>query len=201
MGAIENGTNKKDVNRETILQIAQEIFSKFGYKKTTLDDIANAVRKGKSSLYYYFSSKEDLFQAVIAKEVDILKQALEKVVFRSMDPEEKLREYILTKLRTFRDLANLYNALENDVTAIGFINEIKEKNEKDEIRMIKRILIEGVRRDKFQIDDLNLTAIGISMTMKGLEMPLSTGDYGTYDIETSVDNLVRIICYGIMRRY
>ncbi len=201
MGAIENGTNKKDVNRETILQIAQEIFSKFGYKKTTLDDIANAVRKGKSSLYYYFNSKEDLFQAVIAKEVDILKQALEKVVFRSMDPEEKLREYILTKLRTFRDLANLYNALENDVTAIGFINEIKEKNEKDEIRMIKRILIEGVRRDKFQIDDLNLTAIGISMTIKGLEMPLSTGNYGAYDIETSVDNLVRIICYGIMRRY
>lgn len=201
MGAIENGTNKKDVNRETILQIAQEIFSKFGYKKTTLDDIANAVRKGKSSLYYYFSSKEDLFQAVIAKEVDILKQALEKVVFRSMDPEEKLREYILTKLRTFRDLANLYNALENDVTAIGFINDIKEKNEKDEIRMIKRILIEGVRRDKFQIDDLNLTAIGISMTIKGLEMPLSTGEYGSYDIETSVDNLVRIICYGIMRRY
>jgi AcrR family transcriptional regulator len=201
MGAIENGTNKKDVNRETILQIAQEIFSKFGYKKTTLDDIANAVRKGKSSLYYYFNSKEDLFQAVIAKEVDILKQALEKVVFRSMDPEEKLREYILTKLRTFRDLANLYNALENDVTAIGFINDIKEKNEKDEIRMIKRILIEGVRRDKFQIDDLNLTAIGISMTIKGLEMPLSTGNYGAYDIETSVDNLVRIICYGIMRRY
>jgi AcrR family transcriptional regulator len=201
MGAIENGTNKKDVNRETILQIAQEIFSKFGYKKTTLDDIANAVRKGKSSLYYYFNSKEDLFQAVIAKEVEILKQALEKVVFRSMDPEEKLREYILTKLRTFRDLANLYNALENDVTAIGFINDIKEKNEKDEIRMIKRILIEGVRRDKFQIDDLNLTAIGISMTIKGLEMPLTAGEYGAYDIETSVDNLVRIICYGIMRRY
>ena len=144
MGALENGANKKDLNRETILQIAQEIFSKFGYKKTTLDDIANAVRKGKSSLYYYFSSKEDLFQAVIDKEVDVLKQALEKVVFRSMDPEEKLREYILTKLTTFRELANLYNALENDVIAIGFIDDVKEKNEKDEIRMIKRILIEGV---------------------------------------------------------
>jgi len=200
MAAIDNGANKKDLNRETILQIAQEIFSKYGYKKTTLDDIANAVRKGKSSLYYYFSSKEDLFQAVIAKEVDILKQALEKVVFRSMDPEEKLREYILTKLTTFRELANLYNALENDVAAIGFIDEIKEKNEKDEIRMIKRILIEGVRRDKFNIDDLNLTAIGITTAIKGLEMPLSAGTYGAFDIETSVDNIVKIICYGIMRR-
>ncbi|HPR32433.1 MAG TPA: TetR/AcrR family transcriptional regulator [Prolixibacteraceae bacterium] len=200
MGALENGVNKKDLNRETILQIAQEIFSKYGYKKTTLDDIANAVRKGKSSLYYYFNSKEDLFQAVIAKEVDILKEALEKVVFRSMDPEEKLREYILTKLSTFRGLANLYNALENDVTAIGFIDAIKEKNEKDEIRMIKRILIEGVRRDKFNIDDLNLTAIGITTAMKGLEMPLSAGNYGNFDIEMSVDNIVRIICYGIMKR-
>ena len=200
MGLIENGANKKDVNRETILQIAQDIFSKYGYKKTTLDDIANAVRKGKSSLYYYFNSKEDLFQAVIAKEVDILKQALEKVVFRSMDPEEKLREYMLTKLKTYRDLANLYNALENDVTAIGFIDEIKEKNAKDEIRMIKRILIEGVRRDKFQIDDLNLTAIGITTAMRGLEMPLSLGSHIDMDIEMSVDNFVRILCYGIMRR-
>jgi AcrR family transcriptional regulator len=200
MATIDNGVNKKDINREQILQIAQEIFSKYGYKKTTLDDIANAVRKGKSSLYYYFNSKEDLFQAVIAKEVEILKQALEKVVFRSMDPEEKLREYILTKLTTFRDLANLYNALENDVTAIGFVEEIKEKNEKDEIRMIKRILIEGVRREKFNIDDLNLTAIGITTAIKGLEMPLSAGNYGAADIEMSVDNIVRIICYGIMRR-
>ncbi|MBN1926171.1 MAG: TetR/AcrR family transcriptional regulator [Prolixibacteraceae bacterium] len=200
METLENGVNKKDLNRETILQIAQDIFSKYGYKKTTLDDIANAVRKGKSSLYYYFNSKEDLFQAVIVKEVEILKEALEKVVFRSMDPEEKLREYILTKLSTFRGLANLYNALENDVTAIGFIDEIKEKNEKDEIRMIKRILIEGVRRDKFNIDDLNLTAIGITTAMKGLEMPLSAGNYGNFDIEMSVDNIVRIICYGIMKR-
>ncbi len=200
MGLADNGANKKDLNREAILEIAQEIFSKFGYKKTTLDDIANAVRKGKSSLYYYFSSKEDLFQAVIIKEVDILKQALEKVVFRSLDPEEKLREYILTKLTTFRQLANLYNALENDVTAIGFIEEIKKKNANDEIRMIKRILIEGVRRDKFHIDDLNLTALGITTAIKGLEMPLTAGNYGSFDLITTVDSFVRILCYGIMKR-
>ena len=75
---LQNGVNKRDANRENILKIAQEIFSKYGYKKTTLDDIANAVRKGKSSLYYYFDSKEDLFQAVIMKEVTILKRSWKK---------------------------------------------------------------------------------------------------------------------------
>ncbi|WP_170111328.1 TetR/AcrR family transcriptional regulator [Mangrovibacterium marinum] len=196
----DTGVNKKDANRENILKIAQEIFSKYGYKKTTLDDIANAVRKGKSSLYYYFSSKEDLFQAVILKEVEILKRELEKVILRNTDPVEKLRDYILTKLNTYRGLANFYHALENDVTAIEFIDNIKNKYNQEEIRMIKRILIEGVRKNAFDVKDFTLVAIGITTAIKGLEMPLSAGDYGTVNLETGVDNILKILCYGIMKR-
>ncbi|MDO8952079.1 MAG: TetR/AcrR family transcriptional regulator [Draconibacterium sp.] len=195
----ENG-HKKDLNRENILKIAREIFSKYGFKKTTLDDIANAVRKGKSSLYYYFESKEDLFQAVIMKEVDILGRELEIVINRNTDPIDKLRDYILTKLTTFRSLANFYHAIENDITAVGFINDIKHRYEQDEIRMIKRILIEGVRKNEFEIYDFNLAAIGITTAIKGLEMPLSAGTYGNVNLENSVDIILKIICYGIMKR-
>jgi AcrR family transcriptional regulator len=195
-----NGINKKDVNREYILKIAQDIFSKYGYKKTTLDDIANAVRKGKSSLYYYFESKEDLFQAVILKEVDVLKRELEKVVMRNTDPVEKLREYILTKLTTFRGLANFYHALENDVTAIEFIENIKNKYQQEEIRMIKRILIEGVRKNTFEVKDFTLAAIGITTAIKGLEMPLTAGEYGTINLEKGVDNILKILFFGILKR-
>ncbi|GAB1451590.1 hypothetical protein MASR2M47_16460 [Draconibacterium sp.] len=191
---------KKDQNRENILKIAREIFSKYGFKKTTLDDIANAVRKGKSSLYYYFESKEDLFQAVIMKEVDILAHELEIVINRNTDPIDKLRDYILTKLTTFRSLANFYHAIENDVTAVDFINDVKRKYELDEIRMIKRILIEGVRKNEFEIYDFNLAAIGITTAIKGLEMPLSAGPYGNVNLESSVDIILKIICYGIMKR-
>lgn len=195
----ENGL-KKDQNREIILKIAREIFSKYGFKKTTLDDIANAVRKGKSSLYYYFKSKEDLFQAVIMKEVDILAHELDIVINRNTDPVDKLRDYILTKLSTFRSLANFYHAIENDVTAVGFIDEIKIRYEQDEIRMIKRILIEGVRKNEFEIYDFNLAAIGITTAIKGLEMPLSAGNYSNVNLERSVDIILRIMCYGIMKR-
>lgn len=195
----KNG-NKKDANRENILKIAREIFSKYGFKKTTLDDIANAVRKGKSSLYYYFNSKEDLFQAVIMKEVEILAHELEIVINRNTDPVDKLRDYILTKLATFRNLANFYHAIENDVTAVGFIDDVKVKYEQDEIRMIKRILIEGVRKNEFEIYDFNLAAIGITTAIKGLEMPLAAGNYSDANLERSVDTILKIICYGIMRR-
>jgi AcrR family transcriptional regulator len=197
--AIEPGT-KRDTNRESILKIAQDIFSKYGYKKTTLDDIANAVRKGKSSLYYYFKSKEDLFQAVIMKEVDLLAKELDRVINRNTEPVDKLRDYMLTKITTFRNLANFYHALENDVTAISFINDVKHRYEQDEIRLIKRILIEGVRKGEFEIYDFNLAAIGITMAIKGLEMPMSAGSYGNLNLERSVDVILKIICYGIMKR-
>jgi len=200
MQDISKNGNKKDSNRENILKIAREIFSKYGYKKTTLDDIANAVRKGKSSLYYYFKSKEDLFQAVIMKEVEILGYELEIVINRNTDPVDKLRDYILTKLATFRNLANFYHAIENDITAVGFIDGVKIKYEQDEIRMIKRILIEGVRKNEFEIYDFNLAAIGITTAIKGLEMPLAAGHYSDVNLERSVDIILKIMCYGIMKR-
>lgn len=192
--------NKKDINKEIILKTAREIFSKYGYKKTTLDDIANAVRKGKSSLYYYFKSKEDLFHAVIMKEVEILSHELEIVINRNTDPVDKLRDYILTKLAAFRNLANFYHAIEMDMVAVGFIDDIKLKYERNEIRMIKRILIEGVRKNTFEIYDFNLAAIGITTAIKGLEMPLAAGNYSEVNLEQGVDTILKILCYGIMKR-
>ncbi len=195
----KNG-NKKDATRENILKIAREIFSKYGFKKTTLDDIAGAVRKGKSSLYYYFESKEDLFLAVIRKEGEILAHELEIVINRNLKPVDKLRDYILTKLSTFRNLANFFHIIENDITAIGFIDEVKLKYERTEIRMIKRILIEGVRKNEFEIYDLTLAAVGITTAIKGLEKPISSPDYSNIDLERSVDTILKILCYGIMKR-
>ncbi|MBN1821426.1 MAG: helix-turn-helix transcriptional regulator, partial [Prolixibacteraceae bacterium] len=41
--------------KNKIIKVAQETFKKYGYRKTTMDEIAFAASKGKSSLYYYFS--------------------------------------------------------------------------------------------------------------------------------------------------
>jgi AcrR family transcriptional regulator len=198
--SVENSSIKRDAVRENILKIAQEIFSKYGYKKTTLDDIANAVRKGKSSLYYYFNSKEDLFQEVIQKEADILREELSKVLQKEIDPAEKLRDYVMTKITTYRQLANFYNAIENDTAAVEFIDKIKSQYYQEEIRMMKRILLEGARQRKFIVKDFALVAIGITTAIRGLEMPLSAGPYRSTDLGKSVDSIVKIICYGIMKR-
>jgi len=59
-----------------ILKTAQKRFSKHGLGKTTLDEIARDLRIGKATLYYYFTSKEDLYFQTIAWEFN---QFLEEI--------------------------------------------------------------------------------------------------------------------------
>ncbi|HNX67284.1 MAG TPA: helix-turn-helix domain-containing protein, partial [Bacteroidales bacterium] len=61
---------QKDDAKAKIVEIAREIFTRFGFKKTTMEEIAVASRKGKSSIYYYFTSKEDVFKAVVEREAE-----------------------------------------------------------------------------------------------------------------------------------
>ena len=55
-----------------IVDTARALFKKSGFKKTTMGDIARSLGKAKSSLYYYYPSKEDIFEAVIYAEMDEL---------------------------------------------------------------------------------------------------------------------------------
>lgn len=70
----------KDQVRNNIIRAAGTIFSKFGFRKTTMDEIARAAGKGKSSIYYYFSSKEEIFEAVVVKEARTLKKNFRRLL-------------------------------------------------------------------------------------------------------------------------
>jgi AcrR family transcriptional regulator len=52
---------KKEQTKEKIKQAAYQCVARFGFEKTTLDDIAKEVNLNKASLYYYYKNKEDIF--------------------------------------------------------------------------------------------------------------------------------------------
>jgi AcrR family transcriptional regulator len=47
----------KEEYRKRIVNTAGQIFSKYGFRKTSMDEIARALKIGKSSIYYYYNSK------------------------------------------------------------------------------------------------------------------------------------------------
>ncbi|MEJ2594025.1 MAG: helix-turn-helix domain containing protein [bacterium] len=87
-----------DPTREKILKVAARIFGKYGFQKTTMDEIARTAHKAKGSIYYYFRSKEELFLAVVSKEMNELREALLEVAAEKSGATNMLRNYMLTRM-------------------------------------------------------------------------------------------------------
>lgn len=189
----------KDDIRETLINVAGNIFSKFGFKKTTMDEIADAARKGKSSIYYYFSSKEEIFEAVVEKEATILEKKILNDINTTDDPKEKIRKYILARMNGIKNLGNFYNALKNDyLSSFESVEKLRIKYDKEEHNLIKKILQEGIEKNIFYIKNTDKTAKAIVTAMKGLEIPLIVKD-NKHKIEDRLDDFLDILYYGICK--
>ena len=186
--------------KDLILDGATNIFAKFGFRKTTVDEIAQAARKGKSSIYYYFNSKEEIFQAVVEKEVGEVKSKLISVA-ESTDPANaKLKNYIVLRMQMLKELANVYEALKDDfLSHYEFIEEIRKDYDELELSFIENILKEGAESGEFDIQDFKLTAISILTIFKGLEIPIFIKIDESH-FEERVDNLIHLILNGLAKR-
>jgi len=76
--------------RESIIAAAKQLFTRYGYRKTSMDEVARAARVTKPTIYAYFPSKEDLMLEVIRSEVArIFTEALEQ----NSDIDDPLERY------------------------------------------------------------------------------------------------------------
>lgn len=191
----------KEEVKNSIIAVARQIFSRFGFKKTTMDEIALASRKGKSSIYYYFESKEDIFQAVVEKEASMLRRELQEAIKTVADPKEKLKVYVLVRMKTLKNLANYYDAIRSEyLSHLDFVENIRKKYDDEEITMVESILKEGAEKMEFNIDNTRLAAIAIVTALKGLEIPMFWQNNNDFDMEKRLDDLINILFYGLVRR-
>ena len=193
------GRIQKDV-RELIINVSRGIFARFGFKKTTMDEIAQAAHKAKSSIYHYFRSKEEIFQTVVEKESRQLKEEITDAINREGTPQKKLRAYVVTRMQVLNRMANIYSALKDEyLEHYSFIEKVRKKHLNDEVTMIKNILKEGVERRIFIISNLDLTAFAIITALKGLEYPLAMEDESS-QTEKGIENLLDILFNGIVKK-
>ncbi len=166
-----------------------------------MEEIASASKKGKSSIYYYFKSKEEIFQAVVEYEAGVLKERLRRVIRKSDTPTDRLKAYILFRLHYERTLENFYAALnEESLSHLGFILDIRRNFEIEEQLLVSAILEEGMEQGAFQLSSSKIGAIAISTMMKGLELPLLLSKDHRTDREELMEDLIRVLFYGILKR-
>lgn len=185
--------------RENILLGARKVFERFGFNKASMADIAMAARQGRRTIYTYFTSKEEVFKAVIDTEVEVLAQKLEKLVQSDIAPDEKLRQYMHTRMNSIKELTIYYDALRNDLlNKMGMVENLRTEYDARETELIRGILDEGNEKGMFDIPDTQLVADAIVLATKGFELPIFMGR-SDFDHERLIDPLITTLYNGIRR--
>ncbi len=186
--------------KEKIISAATSLFSRFGLEKTTMEDIAKAAKKGKSSLYYYFKSKEEVFAEVIRKEIAGLKTAIIEAIEKEDDPYNKFRKFVDARLNYLNEKADQYTNVKDEyLKHYEFVENLTADYSKWEISTIKNIVEYGRDKGLFEVTDLDSISQALFFALKGLEYPWAI-NLTRKEIEKSVEALVDVLLRGISKR-
>jgi AcrR family transcriptional regulator len=169
---MSNSQDVKDPFREEILTNARELFERFGFKKTTMEDIARQVGKSKSALYYYYKTKEDIFEAVILQDIEATQLVADEAIKKEESASKKFRVLFTTILKDIKQKANKFSFFKTDLYDNHFIiDNIVKKRDSHMEEKLKNILILGISRHEVKMmnnAEINLWVRMANITMKGL---------------------------------
>jgi AcrR family transcriptional regulator len=92
-----------DTKKKAILTAARQCFGQYGFSKTTMDDIGSMVGLNKTSLYYYYKSKEAIFCALIEEEGQNFISYLTQKIAKMTDWDRQIQTYFLGRLKFFQE--------------------------------------------------------------------------------------------------
>ncbi|HHE65754.1 MAG TPA: TetR/AcrR family transcriptional regulator [Bacteroidetes bacterium] len=84
--------NQKKLKKDHIMDMAKARFERFGYKKTTVDEISHDARVSKKTIYEHFKNKEDIFVSIFIRETLIARTVALKAAENIDDPLEKIKK-------------------------------------------------------------------------------------------------------------
>lgn len=197
---VEQITRDELMVRE-ILSTAKKLFAQQGLKKTTMEDIANAMGKGKSTLYYYFIGKMEIFEAVVEEELKTLLRLTRHAINLVTTAREKLKAYAYTRAAIVQKFHNLSAVTYKDIcNNITNILQLKEKHDKIQIELIEEIIKGGVKSGEFkELPEKNIESFSwiLFAAFRGIEMLLPASDSPDNNNVNAPDLLIDIVVDGI----
>lgn len=184
-----------------LVEVARQLFAKNGVENTTMNDIAVASKKGRRTLYTYFKSKEEIYMAVVESELEILSDKMEQVAGKDISPDKKIMELIYTQLDAVKEAVYRNGTLRGSFFRdIWRVEQVRKRFDEKAILLFKEVLREGVGKDLFHIDDIDMTAELVHYSLKGIEVPYIRGHIGAELDDETRDRYAENIVFGALHR-
>ena len=186
--------------REKLIEVARQLFAHKGVENTTMNDIASASEKGRRTIYTYFKSKRDIYNAVVKNESELIVERLSNIPAQSLSPEEKLMNFIFVRFDAIKELVTRNGSLR-----AGFFRDVRKVERarrgtlNQECSILMEILSEGVDKGVFSIKHIDKTAKVMLVCLQGMDVPYVRDSFAEMDIEKNKlrEYIQDFILYGI----
>lgn len=192
---------KEEIIRGEIVEAARTLFKQYGLQKTTMEDIAKSLGKGKSTLYYYFANKDEVFDAVVSKEMNEVFTAVLCAVSKAKTANEKIAVYASGNFKEIKEKTILYKLVCGEMK--GNLNkrmfELRSRYDIQEVEILKEILELGINSGEFlaiKNGDVDIFAHTIVSALRGIEVDLFI-EKKLQGLEDRIDFIIGILIRGL----
>ena len=157
--------------RERLIDVARQLFVRQGIEKTTMNDIATASDRGRRTIYTYFRTKNDIFEAVVGSEVSRIISDLQRTMAAEASATDRLRALINFRVNIARENLPEYEVwyktlFSANVTRAHAVRAMVTSRLNEIIRTILR---EGVASGEFDAVQASRAASVLTMMVRGAD--------------------------------
>jgi AcrR family transcriptional regulator len=187
--------------RETILTAASQLFGHYGYRRTSIDDIAQEARIAKGTVYLYFKSKEEIFRAICQQLLDTVLAAAEEAAHTPAPIEQQLRRIIAAKFDYLFEVVHRSVHAQELIDAKNQLSaDIFAQADRRYLRFLSNALAAADARGEIHLARLGLPADGVAELL--VRSAAGNQIYGSTPptpavLRKRLDGLVRIFVAGL----
>ena len=161
--------SKQDQRKNQILDAALEVIVSKGYEGSSMSDIVEKSKLSKGAIYWYYSSKKEVYLALVNHWVHRYSPTLNLIIEDNKPASVQLKElfnYFITQYesdqKVFKAVAVFWSLASRD-------NDFKEKFDKvysEFLALIEKIIIKGVKSKEFKNIDTKIAALSIMVNIE-----------------------------------
>lgn len=191
----------KEKKLAAILDTAAEMFSRYGFSKTNIDDIARVAHVAKATIYSYVGNKDQLYVQVLRQEMKDVIAGISSSVGAESSPTNKVISFVKSKFVYMREAVNILGTYrDTEENLLPEARGIREELFNREVDMLYNILEEGKKLGVFFLNYPLITAGAMLHSIKGFELNWLVHQ-SEKELKNYIDEFISVFFYGVLDKH
>ena len=144
--------------KRKIFETSMKLFAQKGYDATSIEEITATVGVAKGTLYYHFSSKEEIFNFLVEEGMKLLKNSIDIKISKLDNVIDKLRAVMLIQIKIIAKYEDFMTIVLSQIWGHEPRNIMCKEKVIEYIKTIEELVCEGIKKGEIEQGDPEIIA-------------------------------------------